>query len=92
MMLPFAASTSRALSALCLYLLAALNARAADCRLKHALATATFAYLASLDTQTLAMLLPEPAPAVMTMIRFPVRTPDPAAPAHGADLPCQSPR
>lgn len=43
----------------------------ADCRLKHALATATFAYLRSLDTQTLAMLLPEPAAKpVMTAIQF----------------------
>lgn len=42
----------------------------ADCRLKHALATATFAYLASLDTQTLAMLLPQQAPPVMTAIQF----------------------
>ena len=38
---------------------------AASCRLKHALATATFAYLASLDTQNLAMLLPQPQQAAM---------------------------
>ena len=64
----------------------------ADCRLKHALATATFAYLTSLDTQTLAMLLPEPAPPVMTMIRFPIRTADPAVPGQDADPRYQSPR
>lgn len=43
-----------------------------NCRLKHALATATNAYLASLDTQTLAMLLPDLAqggPAPLTFHR-----------------------
>jgi Rrf2 family nitric oxide-sensitive transcriptional repressor len=41
-----------------------------NCRLKHALATATFAYLASLDTQNLAMLLPDKQENAAMPIKF----------------------
>lgn len=42
----------------------------ANCRLKHALATATFAYLAVLDAQTLEMLLPDTGKQTVTPIKF----------------------
>jgi DNA-binding IscR family transcriptional regulator len=43
---------------------------AANCKLKNALGTATSAFLASLDTQTLAMLLPEPQGQVTAPVNF----------------------
>jgi Rrf2 family nitric oxide-sensitive transcriptional repressor len=43
----------------------------ADCRLKQALTQATAAYLAMLDTQTLAMLLPMPPAAEAPLVFHP---------------------
>jgi Rrf2 family nitric oxide-sensitive transcriptional repressor len=43
---------------------------AANCKLKNALGAATSAFLASLDTQTLAMLLPEPQGQVTAPVNF----------------------